>query len=140
MSDNSETAVSEERIAALEKKVQGMDAQVRRLLDDFLDFKGVAMTLSRQALQRGFSEPEEPVEQEAVAAPSITSPSEKITVIRSGSARQSDVPAEPAEPHMVRIMQADGTMKSEPRYGDKNTTSSSGGYGRDRKSTLGRGK
>jgi hypothetical protein len=34
-----------------------------------------------------------------------------------GESRQ-DVPAEPA---MVRIMQADGTMKMEPRYGDQNT-------------------
>jgi hypothetical protein len=34
---------------------------------------------------------------------------------------------------MVRIMQTDGTMKMEARYGDKSMTNSAVGYGKNKK-------
>ena len=45
------TGVSEDRIAALEKRLREMDALVKGLLDELLDFRAVAMTLSRQAAE-----------------------------------------------------------------------------------------
>jgi hypothetical protein len=47
--------------------------------------------------------------------------SDGSTVIRPKGVSRQDVPDTPAEPAMARIMQADGTMKMEIRYGNKKT-------------------
>jgi hypothetical protein len=117
----SQTSVSEDRIAALEKRVRDMDALVRGLVDELLDLKSVAMILSRQAGKPDGPEfPREPVAGPS-EAPSGTATPDGTVVVRQKGAGQPDVPAALAEPAMVRIMQADGTMKLEPRYGDKRT-------------------
>jgi hypothetical protein len=54
------------------------------------------------------------------------------TVIRP-KGRQPDAMAAPAEPAMDMIMQPDGTMKLEPRRGDKDYIVASAGYGRNKK-------
>lgn len=133
-----ETGVSEDRIATLEKKVREMEALVKGLVQELLDLKSISMTMtresevrSRQELKRG------PIVQGtgapglsgSFATPSISS--EGSTVIRPKGSRQPDVPAAPAEPEMVRIMQNDGTMKMEPRSGS-GMINSSGGYGRNK--------
>ncbi len=136
------TGVPEERIAALEKRVRDMDALVRGLLDELLDFKAVAMKMSRQAGERSREELKQgPVVQNTASqAPaglsspaSDAAPPGNSTVIRPKSARQPDVPAEPV---MARIIQSDGTMKMEPRRGNENPLDSSSGYGRTRKRHL----
>jgi hypothetical protein len=108
----------EERIAALENRVRNLDALVRGLIAEMLDIKTVAMAFSRQDGERTSQEPEHGT---VVATPSASPPvavaAAGSTVVRSRGSRQKDLPATPAEPRMVRIMQADGTMKMEPRYG-----------------------
>ena len=112
------TGVSEDRIAALEKRLREMDALVKGLLDELLDFRAVAMTLSRQAAEDRRQELRQGPVVRGTASPVLagrsTASSDGITVIRPRGARQPDIPAEPA---MARIMQDDGTMKLEPRYG-----------------------
>jgi len=110
----SETLIDDDRLGILEKRVREMDAQIRKLIVELVDLKKVAVTLSPQVMEP---------EQETVVAgtpahPSAAVPSDGSTVIRPMGESRQDVPAEPA---MVRIMQADGTMKMEPRYGDQNT-------------------
>jgi hypothetical protein len=123
----------EDRIVTLEKKVRDLDALVKGLVDEFLDFKAVAMKLARDEGERTREELKRKPVVQATTSPTGDAPSESSTVIRPKSTRQPDVPAAPAEPTMVRIMQTDGTMKMEARHGDKNMTSSTAGYGKNKK-------
>jgi hypothetical protein len=129
-------AATEDRIAALEKKMREMEALVKGLTQELLDLKSVSMKMSKQTEERSRQElMRAPIIQQGSmpqAAPSITSTSGS-TVIRPKGARQPDVPAAPAEPVMDLIMQQDGTMKMEPRRGDKDYIVASAGYGRNKK-------
>jgi hypothetical protein len=132
----SETGISEDRIAALEKRLREMEALVNGLIDELLDFKAVAKTMSRQSEERSRQELKQgPVvrgtSSPATSSPSVAASTEPSTIIRPRGARQPDVPAAPAEPEMVRIMQTDGTMKMEPRWA-AGTIDSSSGYGRNK--------
>lgn len=140
------TGVPEDRIAALERQVQNMDALVRGLVEELLSLKTVISTRSRETEKRTRQDrAQEPVAQDTSspapesppAAPSVATGADASIVIKPKSARQPEVPAEPA---MVRIMQSDGTMKMEQRIGDQKTTDSSKGTGRMVKSTALRGK
>ena len=114
-----------------------MDALVRGLLEELLDFRAVAMTMTRQGEEQSRME----LKQGPVvlgAASSGSDPSAHTTVIRPRDAHQPDVPAAPAEPAMVRIMQTDGTMKMEPRFGESGMINSAAGYGRNRKGAAAR--
>ncbi len=137
--DISGTGVPEDRIVTLEKKVRDLDALVKGLVDEFLDFKAVAMKLARDEGERSREELKRAPVAQGTASPSSAAPSEGSTIIRPKSSHQPDAPAAPPEPTMVRIMQTDGTMKMEARYGDKNTTSSTAGYGKNRKGTSVKG-
>jgi uncharacterized membrane protein len=112
----------EERIAALEQRVRNMDALVKGIVAELLDLKTVAMAISRQDAERDMRELVKgtgaPVPS---ASPSESNPYEGRTVIRQKAASPQEVMPAPAEPAMVRIMQPDGTMKLEPRYGSKKT-------------------
>jgi hypothetical protein len=133
---------NEDRIAALEKKVREMEALVKGLTQELLDLKSIAMKMSkqteersRQELKRGpivqsSAQPVAPAAQPTVSASGTT-------VIRPKGTR-SDSPAAPAEPIMDMIMQPDGTMKLEPRRGDKNYIVASAGYGRKKGRDAGR--
>ena len=138
------TDVSEDRIAALENRLREMEVRVKGLIDELLDFKAIIMTIYRQTGEHSHWELiEEPIEQGTISPallapsthPSVAIPSGTSTVIQPRGAQRQDVPAAPADPVMVRIMQSDGTWKLEPRHGNQNTIDSSGGYGRNRKST-----
>jgi hypothetical protein len=138
------TGVSEDRITALEKKVRDMEALVNGLIEELLDFKAIAMTMSRQDGERSRQELKQgPVVRSTtspvLAGPSASPSAGSILILPRG-ARQPDVPVVPAEPAMARIMQSDGTMKLEPRYGDKSPIDSSAGYGRNRKGSSARSK
>jgi hypothetical protein len=139
------TGVSEDRIAALEKRLREMEALVKGLIEELLDFKAIAMKMSRQDGERSREELKRgPVvlgtASPVLAGQSVAASSDGSTVIRPRGARQPDLPVVPAEPVMARIMQSDGTMKMEPRCGDRNPIDSSGGYGRTRKGTSVMGK
>jgi hypothetical protein len=145
----SATGVPEDRIAALEKKVRDMEALVKGLIDELLDFKAIAMKMSRQDGERSRLEMKQGPVVSVTSLPALAGQPSPLSpaisaggsmVIRPRGARQPDVPAAPAEPAMVRIMQNDGTMKMEPRCGDRNPIDSSGGYGRNKSGTLSRGK
>ena len=115
----SKTGTAEdERISVLEKNLRLMESRVNVLIDELLDFKAVAGTMSRRQKEDGEAAPE-PV---SIGTPlqSAAVPSGACAIIPA-DAPQSGVPAAPAEQNMVRIMQADGTMKMEPRYGDAKT-------------------
>ena len=126
---------AEERVAALEKRVRDMDALVKGLMAELLDLKTATMAITRQARERTGPGPvQETVVAGTSESPSIVASTGSTTVIRPKGAGLQDAPAAPAEPAMARIMQADGTMKMEPRYGDKKTTDTSSGSGRMPKS------
>jgi hypothetical protein len=134
----SEAGISEDRITALEKRLRDMEALVNGLVDELLDFKAVAKSMSRQNEERSRQELKQgPVVRDSTSpvqadrTPSVAASQESSTVIRPRSARQPDVPVAPKEPEMVRIMQNDGTMKMEARSGG-GTIDSSSGYGRNK--------
>jgi hypothetical protein len=119
--ENSTTG-EEERIAVLEKRVRDMEALIRGLIAELVDLKTVTMAVSRQDGKRDGQESKQGT---VVTVPSATPPvavsSDGSTIIRPIKVSQENFPGTPVEPAMVRIMQADGTMKMEPRYGNKKT-------------------
>lgn len=127
---------SEDRIAALEKKVREMEALVKGLTQELLDLKSIAMKMSKQTEERSRQELKRgPIVQQGAAAPAAAPAYQSAsgsTVIRPKS-RAPEVPEAPAEPAMDMIMQPDGTMKLEPRRGDKDYIVASAGYGRNKK-------
>jgi hypothetical protein len=131
-------AATEDRLATLERKVREMEALVKGLTQELLDLKSVAMKMSKQTEERSRQELRRgPVvtqqgEQPPTAAGGPVSAGGSTVVMRRG-ARQPEAPAAPAEPAMDLIMQPDGTMKLEPRRGDKDYIVASAGYGRNKK-------
>lgn len=144
MMETSLSAATEDRIAALEKKVREMEALVKGLTQELLDLKSVAMKMTKQSEERSRQELKRGPTivagaQAQQAASSAGTPSSGSTIIRPKGARQADAPAAPEEPEMGMIMQTDGTMKSEPRRGDKSFIVASAGYGK-KKGTAAKGK
>jgi hypothetical protein len=137
-------AATEERIVAIEKKMRDMEALVKGLTQELLDLKSVAMKMSKQTEERSRAElkrvqPGVPGAQPQPATPG-GAPGPSSTVVMRKGAKQSDAPAAQPEPAMDMIMQSDGTMKLEPRRGDKNYIVASAGYGRNKKGTSVKGK
>jgi hypothetical protein len=129
-------AATEDRIAALEKKMREMEALVKGLTQELLDLKSVSMKMSKANDERSRQElVRSPIIQQGgqpqSASSTITS-SSGSTVIRP-KGRAPEAPAAPPEPAMDMIMQPDGTMKMEPRRGDKDYIVASAGYGRNKK-------
>jgi uncharacterized coiled-coil protein SlyX len=129
-----ENSAGEDRIAALEKKVREMEALVKGLTQELLDLKSVAMKMSKQTEERSRQELKRgPIVQSTQpSAPAQFQSSSGSTVIRPKGHAE---PAAPAEPAMDMIMQPDGTMKLEPRRGDKDYIVARAGYGRNKKGT-----
>lgn len=147
--ENSTTSDAEDRIAVLEKRMRDMEALVKGLTAELLDLKTVARGMSRQEGERSRQELKKGTVVRSTTPPELAGPSasmpeavpaESVTVIRPKGAPRQDAPVTPAEPKMARIMQADGTMKMEPRYGDKNSIDSSKGDGRTRKGASARSR
>ena len=136
-------AATEDRIAALEKKMKEMEALVKGLTQELLDLKSVAMKMSKQSEERSRQEfrrsPAAPQQGYAAEPSSPTVSASGSTVIRP-KGKAAETPQAPAEPEMDMIMQPDGTMKLEPRRGDKDYIVASAGYGRGKKGTPGKGK
>jgi hypothetical protein len=144
MMETSLSAATEDRIATLEKKVREMEALVKGLTQELLDLKSVAMKMNKQSEERSRQELKRtgPI---VAGAPGpspalVQSPSSTgSTVIRPKGARQPEAPAAPPQPEMDMIMQPDGTMKLEPRRGDKDYIVASAGYGK-KKGAQSKGK
>jgi hypothetical protein len=120
----------EERIAALERKIRDMEALVKGLTAEVLDMKAAAMAVSRADGERSRQQLKQapavrgisPVLTARPAAMPVAGAADEITALPSGALIQEELPTAPVatpEPAMVRIMQPDGTMKLEPRYGTK---------------------
>ncbi len=119
--------------------MRDIEALVKGLTQELLDLKSLAMKMNKQTEERSRQELKRVQAgvqdaQTPIAAPGGVSGSSSTVVMRKG-ARPSDVPAAPPEPTMDMIMQSDGTMKMEPRRGDKNYIVASAGYGRNKKGT-----
>jgi hypothetical protein len=132
-------AATEERIVAIEKKMRDIEALVKGLTQELLDLKSLAMKMSKQTEERRMQDfkrvqPVMQSGQQPAAVPGSAPGTSSTVVMRKGS-KQPDVPAAPPEPAMDMIMQPDGTMKMEPRRGDKNYIVASAGYGRNKKGT-----
>jgi hypothetical protein len=132
------TDLPEERIAALEQNLRDLEPLIKGLIAELLDFKAVAMSMSRQAEESDRQEFRRGSVVVSRASPALAAssaaPSDGTTIIRPRTAHEPAAPVAPAEPEMVRIMQTDGTMKMEARYGGSAIDSS--GYGRNRKGAL----
>jgi len=136
-------AATEDRIVAIEKKVRDLEALVKGLTQELLDLKSLAMKMSKQTEERSRQEMKRPViqgSQQQPAAAGGAQGTSSTVVMRKGDKRPSDVPPTPPEPTMDMIMQQDGTMKLEPRRGDKNYIVASAGYGRTKKGTSAKSK
>ena len=135
MMESSGSGAGEDRIAALEKKVREMEALVKGLTQELLDLKSIAMKMSKQTEERSRQELRraQPIVQGATPATGAPGPAGSTVVMRKGTRAAEGEPAKPAEPAMDMIMQPDGTMKLEPRRGDKNYIVASAGYGRNKK-------
>lgn len=143
MMETGSGAATEDRIAALEKKMKEMEALVKGLTQELLDLKSVAMKMSKQTEERARQElrrapaAQQPAPQQQAPAPAPAPAMGGSTVIRpKGRAAEQQAPPEPV---MDWIMQPDGTMKQEPRRGDKDYIVASAGYGK-KKGAAGKGK
>ena len=126
-------AATEDRIVAIEKKVRDLEALVKGLTQELLDLKSLAMKMSKQTEERSRQDLKRPViqgSQKPLAAAGGAQGSSSTVIMRKGDKRPSDAPTAQPEPAMDMIMQQDGTMKLEPRRGDKNYIVASAGYGR----------
>jgi hypothetical protein len=125
-------AAGDDRIAALERKNKEQEALIKGITEELLDMKSIVMKLAKASEERSRQELKrvQPVVQGAQqpAAGGAAPAGGSTVVMRPKSARQE--PAPPAEPSMDMIMQTDGTMKLEPRRGEKNYIVASAGYGR----------
>lgn len=133
MMETGSGAATEDRIAALEKKMREMEALVKGLTQELLDLKSISMKMSKQTEERSRQELKRgPIVQQQ-GAPQQAAPAASAggsTVIRPKGRAEPQAPPEPA---MDMIMQPDGTMKLEPRRGDKDYIVASAGYGRGKK-------
>jgi hypothetical protein len=126
-------AAGDDRIAALERKIKELEALVKGITEELLDMKSIVMKLSKASEERSRQELKrvQPIVQGAQQQASAggASPGGSTVVMRPKSARQGE-PAKPVEQAMDMIMQNDGTMKLEPRRGEKDYIVASAGYGR----------
>jgi hypothetical protein len=132
MENSGSGAATEDRIAALEKKMRDMEALVKGLTGELLDLKSIAMKMSKQTderIKQDLRRPSVVVQDSPQATESVSSSSGGSTVVMRKGARQPEAPAAPPEPIMDMIMQQDGTMKLEPRRGDKDYIVARAGYG-----------
>jgi hypothetical protein len=125
-------AAGDDRIAALERKIRELEALVKGITEELLDLKSIVMKLSKVSEERSRQELKrmQPIVQGAQQqAAGGAAPSGGTVVMQRKSGRPNE-PAKPEAPSMDMIMQQDGTMKLEPRRGDKNYIIASAGYGR----------
>jgi hypothetical protein len=111
---------TEERVAALERKMKEMEALVKGLTEELLDLKSIAMRLNKFSEER---------RQELKMMKPATQPEtgSGTVVMQKKGATPVAAPAV-EEKHMDMIMQPDGTMKMEERRGDNHYIVASAGF------------
>jgi len=132
MMESGTGAATEDRIAALEKKMREMEALVKGLTQELLDLKSITMKMSKQTDERSRQELKRaPIVQQGPqpAAAPVQAPSAGGSTVIRPKGKAPEAPAAPPEPIMDMIMQPDGTMKLEPRRGDKDYIVARAGYG-----------
>jgi hypothetical protein len=119
--ENSGNEISEERVAALEMKVNKMNTLVEGLTADLLDLKAINREMSKQIQDHGLKNTHVIVQNSPVDSAVIAdepTPQQQDTSTVLVSSPRAEEPK--AEPEMVMIMQNDGTRKLEPRRGNTN--------------------
>lgn len=127
-------AAGDDRIAALERKLKEIEALVKGLTEEFLDLKSITMKLSKASEERSRQELKrvQPIVQgvQPLAGAGGAAGGSTVVMQRKSARQQEAAAAKPGEPSMDMIMQNDGTMKLEPRRGEKNYIIATAGYGR----------
>jgi len=114
--------ITEDRIAALEKKMKETEALVKGLTEELLDLKSIAMKLNK------FSE-ERRQELKMMKPPGQEAPGSTVIMQKKpGSAPERVTAPVKEEKRMDMIMQPDGTMKLEERRGDNHYIVASAGF------------
>lgn len=111
---------TEERVAALERKMKEMEALVKGLTEELLDLKSIAMRLNK------FSE-ERRQELKMMKPTAQAEPGSGTVVMQKKGATPVPEPVV-EEKRMDMIMQPDGTMKMEERRGDNHYIVASAGF------------
>jgi hypothetical protein len=131
--ENSARDAGGNRFAALEKKVNEVEALVGEFTQELLDLKAMTREMSQKNKEHRLQEPGymqgtgTPVPDAAETALPLH---EGSTIISdSWTCAEDPVSPAPDEPLMVMIMQTDGTMKPEPRRGNRDCTLAPVGYG-----------
>ncbi|MEI8330733.1 MAG: hypothetical protein WCF90_03645 [Methanomicrobiales archaeon] len=113
------------RVVALELKVMNMNARVKGLLAELLDYRAVFLSLTReneehdrQLLWQGtYFWPPVPEDSSSSSLPAAVLPDSSPRLRQRGT-WLPDLLVQPAAPEMVMIIQSDRTLKMEPRYGE----------------------
>ena len=113
---------TEERVAALERKMKEMEALVKGLTEELLDLKSIAMRLNKFSEERR----QELKMMKPLAQPE--SGSGTVVMQKKGTAPERVAAPVVEEKHMDMIMQPDGTMKMEERRGDNHYIVASAGF------------
>jgi len=129
--ENSGSDAGENRVAALEKRINGVGVLVGKFTEELLDLKAITKEMSRLTGEHYLKDPGSsqdagahvPDADDGSALPS----QQDSTFITAAEPHAEDTA--PDKPLMVMIMQTDGTMKLEPRRGNNNCLSAPVGYG-----------
>ena len=124
--ENSARDAGGNRVAALEKKVNGVEALVGEFTQELLDLKALTREMSQKNEGHHLREPGCMQGTGTPVLDAGTAPQEGSTIL-SGTGAED--PVSPDEPLMAMIMQTDGTMKPEPRRGNRDCTLAPVGYG-----------
>lgn len=111
---------TEERVAALERKMKEMEALVKGLTEELLDLKSIAMRLNK------FSE--ERRQELKMMKPTAQAETGSGTVVMQKKGTTPVAAPAVEEKRMDMIMQPDGTMKMEERRGDNHYIVASAGF------------
>jgi hypothetical protein len=135
-------AASEDRIAALEKKVDEIETLVKGLMQEYMDLKAIVMKMPKQTEKRSLHELKHlqtivlgAHASSAVAAGGTIShqQGESRVIVRAGANAEDADSQVLDEPAMNVVMHTDRTNKLEPRRGDKNSIVTSADYGSNKK-------
>jgi hypothetical protein len=118
---------TEDRVAALEKKMKEMEALVKGLTEELLDLKSIAMRLNK------FSEERRQELKSMKPTGQETPGSTVIMQKKSGFPQERSAAPVKEEKRMDMIMQSDGTMKLEERRGDDQYIVASAGFSNKKK-------
>jgi hypothetical protein len=119
---------TEDRVAALERKMKEMEALVKGLTEELLDLKSIAMRLNKFSEER-----RQELKMMKPAAQGEAAGSTVIMQKKAGTAPERVTAPVKEEKKMDMIMQSDGTMKMEERRGDDQYIVASAGFANRKK-------